>query len=433
MKLVTDVRSKDPVAPADLVPETSTLQAALQSSGVGSISVLLATTTTASTTTTTTEAAPSSTSQTAQTFSAMPGSGCLEVVVRSAGGADGNYADFSLDGQQVELASGRGFSIVILAQDGGVQSKHVYDTGYQAEGSGPLATLLNDLPDGTAVLIAAMDDASDSLTAEAIASIQGLGATKISSISYRDSYALIGIKGQSAIAEAHSSTGEGPIELKSKAVWMPSCHASTTANTAGSGSTPLALRVNSAGGADGNFAEFYVDGSQVELESARGLSVVVLGDTGTVSSKHVFDTGYQAEGAGPLVDLLESLADGTIVMIAAMDDASDSLSAEAKAAIATLGGTKVDQISYRGSYALIGVKGRGAIAEKVAASGEGSLTIEENLTLPLSSGQMRCVSCVLDTVCCGVCCESVVQPCGVASSIEHIVFHDQMLTNWGWL
>jgi hypothetical protein len=85
-----------------------------------------------------------------------------------------------------------------------------------------------------------------------------------------------------------------------------------------------------------------------------------------------------------LVDLLESLADGTIVMIAAMDDASDSLTAEAKAAIAALGATKVDQISYRSSYALIGVKGRTAIAEEVAAPGEGSLIIEENLTFPLS-------------------------------------------------
>ena len=150
--------------------------------------------------------------------------------MRSAGGLDGNYADFSLDGVQVELVSGRGFSVVIMDQDGGVQSKHVYDTGYQADDSGPLVTLLNELPEGTPVLVATMDDASESLTSEAKASIETLGATKISSISYRDSYALIAIKGQSAIAEAHSPAGEGAIELKSKALWMPSCvDGSTTA------------------------------------------------------------------------------------------------------------------------------------------------------------------------------------------------------------
>lgn len=150
--------------------------------------------------------------------------------MRSAGGLDGNYADFSLDGVQVELVSGRGFSVLIMDQDGGVQSKHVYDTGYQADDSGPLATLLNGLPEGTPVLVATMDDASESLTSEAKASIETLGATKISSISYRDSYALIAIKGQSAIAEAHSPAGEGAIELKSKALWMPSCvDGSTTA------------------------------------------------------------------------------------------------------------------------------------------------------------------------------------------------------------
>lgn len=396
MKLVTDVTTEEPVAPAVLIPETSTVQTALESSTGVSISVSLATTTT--TPTTTTQGLPSTSLTTAaQTSvastqtSALPAGTCMEVVVRSAGGADGNYADFSMNGQQVELSSGRGFSIVILTEDGGVQSKHVYDTGFEGEGSGPLASLLNGLPDGTAVLIAAMDDASDSLTPEARSSIQMLGATKISSLSYRDSYALIGIKGQSAIAEAHSSAGEGPIELKSNAVWMSSCQASTSAATGGSGA-PLALRVKSAGGADGNFAEFYVNGALIDMESARGLSVVVLGETGAIVSKQVFDTGYEAEGAGPLVDLLESLADGTIVMIAAMDDASDSLTAEAKAAIAALGATKVDQISYRSSYALIGVKGRTAIAEEVAAPGEGSLIIEENLTFPLSFSSLSSTS-----------------------------------------
>eukprot|EP00438_Fugacium_kawagutii_P034803 Skav226540 [mRNA] locus=scaffold421:25060:25800:+ [translate_table: standard] len=173
---------------------------------------------------------------------------------------------------------------------------------------------------------------------------------------------------------------------------MQSCQeASTTGSggTSGSGSGQsgsLDLQVKSAGGADGNFAEFYVDGSLVELEAGRGLSVVVLDEDGLIVSKQVFDTGYQAEGAGPLVDLLQDLPDGTIVMMAAMDDASDSLSADAKAAIATLGATKIDEISYRGSYALIGVKGRAAIAELVAASGDGPLTIEENVALPLAPG-----------------------------------------------
>lgn len=239
MKLVTDVTTEEPVAPAVLIPEASTVQTALESSTGVSISVSLATTTTTSTTTTQglpstslTTAAHTSVASTqtsvASTQTSAPAGTCMEVVIRSAGGADGNYADFSLNGQQVELSSGRGFSIVILTADGDVQSKHVYDTGFEGEGSGPLASLLNGLPDGTAVLIAAMDDASDSLTPEARSSIQMLGATKISSLSYRDSYALIGIKGQSAVAEAHSSAGGGPIELKSNAVWMSSCQEQAT-------------------------------------------------------------------------------------------------------------------------------------------------------------------------------------------------------------
>ena len=108
------------------------------------------------------------------------------------------------------------------------------------------------------------------------------------------------------------------------------------------------LRVRSAGSDDGNFAEFYLNGVKVDLESGRGISVVVL-DGGSVSEKHVYDTGYQALGAGPLSALLNGLPLGTVVLVASMDDASDGLTTEAKAAIAGLGATQVGAGQNRGT------------------------------------------------------------------------------------
>ena len=391
MKLVTKVTTTDQVAAVDLVPEASKVEDALGTAlpDAGLISANLVTTTTATFATSTSPATttssavgfgPSTTSE-SYTSTTSLSDACVELKVQSAGGADGNYAKFYLDGKEVELASGRGLSLVILTQDGQVESKHVYDTGYQADGSAPLAELLNSLAEGTPILVAAMDDASENLTTQAKDALKTLGATKADQIGYRYSYALVGIKGQSAIAEALSASGEGAVELTSSAAWMASCGEQGSPSGG-----PVAFRITSAGGLDGNIAEFYVDGSKIELEVGRGLSIVVLGETGNVVSKHVYDTGYQAEGSGPLTELLNSLPDGTLVLMAAMDDASESLTAEAKAAITAFGATKLGELSYRGSYALIGVKRGAAIAEKVAASGEGPVTIEESLTLPLGLG-----------------------------------------------
>ena len=229
MKLVTDVTSQNPMSQSQLVPEPSQVQAALAGSGV-TASVSFITTTTTTTTTSTT--APSttassvastmastagftSTSETAASASAPGGSSDVGVSlrVRSAGGLDGNFAEFFVDGVRVDLESGRGLSVVIL--DGStVLGKHVYDTGYQADGSGPLVELVNSLPTGSLVMVAAMDDASENLTAEAKAALASLGATKVDLIGYRASYALIGVKGGAAIMEEVAASGEGPVSVE---------------------------------------------------------------------------------------------------------------------------------------------------------------------------------------------------------------------------
>eukprot|EP00438_Fugacium_kawagutii_P034151 Skav228530 [mRNA] locus=scaffold796:328991:351330:+ [translate_table: standard] len=59
------------------------------------------------------------------------------------------------------------------------------------------------------------------------------------------------------------------------------------------------------------------------------------------------------------------------VLLGARDEASISLSEDAKAAIKTLGASLIDQLSFRAAYALVGVKGGTALAEHLTKTTEG--------------------------------------------------------------
>merc|ERR550532_3762829 len=80
-----------------------------------------------------------------------------------------------------------------------------------------------------------------------------------------------------------------------------------------------------------------------------------------------FDT--HGDGAGSLAAFLDGLEDGTIILLAAKDDASAKLTAEAEAAIARCGGARARDVNYRDAYALIGVKNGVALAETFRTNG----------------------------------------------------------------
>lgn len=58
-----------------------------------------------------------------------------------------------------------------------------------------------------------------------------------------------------------------------------------------------------------------------------------------------------------LADYINSIPKGKIVAMGVSDDAANNITAELKNAIKTLGSTKIDQLKFRGSWALIGKKG----------------------------------------------------------------------------
>lgn len=134
-----------------------------------------------------------------------------------------------------------------------------------------------------------------------------------------------------------------------------------------SATATFSMSVKSAGWHSGNSLDFYVDGQKLDVAVKRGIDVAALNADGTLGAFQTFDT--HAAGSEALVSFMASLRAGTTVMVGALDDAQGNMSLAAKDALEACGATKIRDLTYRGSYALIGVKGGAAIAEQVLPEG----------------------------------------------------------------
>jgi len=130
--------------------------------------------------------------------------------------------------------------------------------------------------------------------------------------------------------------------------------------------------VRSAGWADGNRAEFWMNGELLYATGTRGLTVVeLLPRSQTVIVNTTFDT-YSDSSA--LEAYLSTVEIGNLLLMAAADEASASFSEQAKMLVEQCGGQLIRQIGYRSSYALIGHKSATSqqpLAEVLLPSGAG--------------------------------------------------------------
>eukprot|EP00913_Durusdinium_trenchii_P018386 g17271.t1 len=141
------------------------------------------------------------------------------------------------------------------------------------------------------------------------------------------------------------------------------------------------LGVRSAGFADGNEAVFFANGVEFYHAPARGLTLVLVRPDGTRKDSQTFDTMLNDNSSENLVAFIDSIPDGTIVLVGARDEASIHLSLAAKEAIKSLGATmtrgtqwscqSIDQLSFRASYALVGVKNGAKLSESLRKTTEG--------------------------------------------------------------
>jgi len=141
-----------------------------------------------------------------------------------------------------------------------------------------------------------------------------------------------------------------------------------------------------------------------------GMGIVVFDETTLqVDTSAWYTLFLNPDNMRKLTDLINSIPPGKIVLMGVADDAANNISSELKNAIKTLGSTKIDQLKFRGSWALIGKKGAlpGCVIEDVKDPYDGSVYLDSVFVIRHSTG------------------EFITQNVGPASKWESIQLHYQ--------
>ncbi len=123
---------------------------------------------------------------------------------------------------------------------------------------------------------------------------------------------------------------------------------------------PVSIYVESAGEESGDFAHIWVNGRDAigaQAGEPGYFAVVIERETGRIETVRHFDTLADAAAAEVLAQFIASLPAGQIVAVAAADEASLALSAEAIAAFNSIGAQGDLRDHFRWGHAIIGVKG----------------------------------------------------------------------------
>jgi hypothetical protein len=119
----------------------------------------------------------------------------VNLVVQSAGQEVGDFGHIYVDGQDVS-PNQRGYNVAILdPQTGTVVQTAAFDTHEDIGASQALATFLDNVTAGYLVAVAAADEASRLLGPEAVAALQGIGATGDLREKFRWGHAIVGVRG----------------------------------------------------------------------------------------------------------------------------------------------------------------------------------------------------------------------------------------------
>jgi hypothetical protein len=148
--------------------------------------------------------------------------------------------------------------------------------------------------------------------------------------------------------------------------------------------SPVNLVVQSAGQEVGDFGHIYVNGKDVS-RNERGYNVAILDpETGAVIDTVSFDTHLDEGASQALARFLNHVSPGSIVAVAAADEASRLLGQEAVDALPSIGATGDLRDRFRWSQAIIGVQGAaaGSALEAMEELRPVSLVVGEGATRP---------------------------------------------------
>ncbi|HOT98426.1 MAG TPA: C25 family cysteine peptidase [bacterium] len=117
------------------------------------------------------------------------------LLAASGGANDGNFAGIYLNGENIVAAPGRGYSVVVLDPATiTVRDIRKFDLYGNAAAVAEMAVFLSSVPTGMYVLTAVKDEGSFSSPA-LIAAFESLGSLACRNVHFRDSWAMIGVKG----------------------------------------------------------------------------------------------------------------------------------------------------------------------------------------------------------------------------------------------
>ena len=274
------------------------------------------------------------------------------VTVQSAGYVVGNYAHITRALNSINIVStnghGRGLHVAVI--DGGsgtVTSAHSFDTNHDSNASPNLVNLINSLSTGTVVAIAAKDEITSSLSAQAIQAIELLGSEYIRQIQFRGSWAILGRKGaqQGTVLEAASNIG--PTEIVSE-----------TLPTGQIYGNKCRVFVESVGYKSLGVYRLVINNVKTSMQQRRGITLVVFEESQCVIESTVaYDTYLSQIYSSQLVDFLASVPTGRIVVASVWDDAQNSLTEAAKVALESIGSALIRSITHHDAWAIVGRKG----------------------------------------------------------------------------
>lgn len=123
-----------------------------------------------------------------------------------------------------------------------------------------------------------------------------------------------------------------------------------------------------------------------------GIGIVVFDDvTFEIDTSTWFTLFNQPANVEALAVLIDSIPDGKIVAMGVSSDAANNMSAHLRNAIISLGSTKITELQYRSSWALIGKKGAvpGEVIEEVRGRYDGLIYIDTTFVIPKKEGTLE--------------------------------------------
>lgn len=326
----------------------------------------------------------------------------LRITARSAGFHAGNFAEISVNGKAVSIPGdvyNRGLNVVAFdGKSGKVLHSVFYDTYASPSRAEMFASMVDSLPDGAVVAIAIKDEGTVSLGHNGRAACESLGSGLIQCAKFRDSWAIVGVKGVSSGSVPEVLSGHTTAQAT---LWLPT--AFNPDNFKG-----CSVVVQSSGLGKGAKSEIIVNGVPTQQQYLRGITVSVVNKKCAVERSRTFDTYVSAKQAQQLATMINGIPKGTLVMATIWDEGTQQLTEEAKEALESIGSALIHNVGFRESWGIIGRKGvspgsvpeimdrRGTIAMHAwvspSGTGDAESTIPLRCMLDLEDPKCVCVA-----------------------------------------